>query len=172
MGREVREAVGTNALAIHHIGSTSVPGLAAKDVIDVQLTVADLVVPIRAELEAAGFTFREGVTHDHCPPGMDVPPHDLEKRYYSRRGEGVPVHLHVRAQGRYNQRYALLCRDYLRATPMAAHAYAEVKRQLARRFPEDPDGYYDIKDPVFDVLMAGAFVWARATDWTPPPGDA
>ena len=69
--------------------------------------------------------------------------------------------MHVREDGRFNQRYPLLCRDYLRATPAAAAAYVEVKRPLAARFPDDRETYADVKDPVFDVLMAGAEAWAR-----------
>lgn len=170
VGAEVRVALGDTALAVHHIGSTSVPGLAAKDVIDVQVTVADLNAPIQRPLEGAGFTFRPDIRRDHAPPGRALAPEELEKRYFRRRER--PVHLHVRAAGRFNQRYALLCRDFLRAQPLARDAYAEVKRQLARRFPNDVEAYYDVKDPVFDVLMAGAFVWAEHIEWRAPPSDA
>ncbi len=170
VGAAIRAALGGTALAIHHIGSTSVPGLAAKNVIDVQLSVADLEAPIRAPLEAEGFAYRSSITRDHAPPGMDVAPGQLEKRYY--KGSSPDVHLHVRVPGRFNQRYALLCRDYLRTHPLAARTYEEVKCQLAARFPEDADAYYTIKDPVFDVLMAGAHEWAERTAWQPPVSDA
>ena len=170
IGAEVRAALGDTALAVHHIGSTSVPGLAAKDIIDVQVTVADLKVPLKRPLEDAGFTFRNDICKDHAPPGMVLAPGELEKRYFQRLER--PVHLHVRAGGRFNQRYALLCRDFLRLHPLARDAYGEVKSQLARYFPDNIDAYYDIKDPVFDVLMAGAFAWADLTDWQPPPSDA
>jgi GrpB-like predicted nucleotidyltransferase (UPF0157 family) len=112
------------------------------------------------------------VTSDHLPPGQLLDPSDLEKRYFHRSVDGAPrVHLHVRAQGRYNTRYALLCRDYLRVSPSAREAYAVIKRQLARYFPDNIEAYYDIKDPVFDVLMAGAFVWAEVTGWNVPAFD-
>lgn len=170
IGGAIREALGGDALAIHHIGSTSVPGLAAKDVIDVQLTVADHEVPVEEPLVRSGFRKREGIFFDHCPPGMELPPEELAKRLLG--GRERRIHLHVRQAGRFNQRYPLLCRDYLRAHPLAAAAYAEIKQQLARRFPEDVEAYYDIKDPVFDVLMAGANDWAELSGWTPPPTDA
>ena len=170
IGAEVRAALGQAALAVHHIGSTSVPGLAAKDVIDVQVTVADLNTPLKRPLENAGFTFRDDIASDHAPPGMTLLPGELEKRYLQRSER--PVHLHIRAAGRFNQRYALLCRDFLRAQPLARDAYAEVKQQLARYFPDNPEAYYDVKDPVFDVLMAGAFAWANLTTWQLPPSDA
>lgn len=169
LGARLREAVGPRVLAIHHIGSTSVPGLAAKDVLDVQLTVADLGVDLAPALAPLGFEPRPHLT-DHRPPGLALAPAELEKRVFKLLAP--EANLHVRVAGRFNQRYALLFRDWLRATPMAADAYAEIKRQLARRFPTDLDAYYDIKDPVCDALMAGALGWADATGWAPGPSDA
>ncbi len=169
VGATLRAALGERALAIHHIGSTSVPGLAAKDIIDVQVSVADFGVSLRQPLEEAGFRCRPDVARDHAPPGMNIAAEGLEKRYF--QGELPTVHLHVRAEGRFNQRYPLLCRDYLRTHPLAASAYEEIKRQLAARFPDDADAYYAIKDPVFDVLMVGANEWAERTAWQPPESD-
>jgi len=170
IGARVRAALGERALAIHHIGSTAVPGLAAKDVIDLQVTVERLDVPIQAELESVGFARHPTIEQDHCPPGMTLEARELEKRLYS--GTERRANLHVRVAGRFNQRYPLLCRDYLREQPMAANAYAEIKRQLARRFPEDVASYYAVKDPVFDVIMAGAGVWAERVGWLVPASDA
>ena len=167
-GRRLREASGADALAVHHIGSTSVPGLAAKDVIDVQVTVADFSLPFREAFEDSGLTFR-AIDRDHCPPGLALAPEQLEKRYFS--SDSPRLHVHVRIRDRFNQRYALICRDYLRTHPMAADAYAEIKRQLARYFPDDVAAYYDIKDPVFDVMMAGGLEWAEAVNWRQPPSD-
>ena len=82
LGLKLREAVGEQALAIHHIGSTSVPGLAAKDIIDVQITVADFGLPYKEALESLGLNFRP-YDRDHCPPGMKLAPKELEKRYLS-----------------------------------------------------------------------------------------
>nr|WP_259664542.1 GrpB family protein [Rhizobium binae] len=47
--------------------------------------------------------------------------------------------MHIREKGRFNQRYSLLCRDFLRAHPIAASAYALIKQRLAQRFPDDVD---------------------------------
>jgi GrpB-like predicted nucleotidyltransferase (UPF0157 family) len=169
LGANLRAAVGDRVLAIHHIGSTSVPGLPAKAILDVQLTVADLDGPLADALALLGFEARP-FHQDHCPPGHCLPAEQLEKRYFKRLES--PVNLHVRAEGRFNQRYPLLFRDYLRATPMARDAYAEIKRQLARYFPNDVDAYYEIKDPVCDIVMAGAFGWAERVGWAPGPSDA
>ncbi len=169
-GKHLRQALADQALAIHHIGSTSVPGLAAKDIIDIQLTLHKLDDDIREPLESLGYSYRADIQGDHCPPGMNLVPHELAKHYYQH--PEPRINLHVRVIGRFNQRYALLCRDYLRATPGAANAYAEIKRQLARYFPHDANAYYDIKDPVFDVIMAGANNWAELTSWQIPATDS
>jgi GrpB-like predicted nucleotidyltransferase (UPF0157 family) len=168
-GAAIRQAVGERATAIHHIGSTSVPGLAAKDNLDLQITVAALEPSLEEVLAPLGFVARP-FHHDHCPPGMAIAPDQLEKRYYKHLEPAV--NLHVRVEGRFNQRYPLLFRDYLRAVPMAANAYGEIKHQLARYFPENVDAYYDIKDPVCDALMAGALEWADRHGWEPGPSDA
>jgi GrpB-like predicted nucleotidyltransferase (UPF0157 family) len=174
IGSKIRDALGTRALAIHHIGSTSVPNLAAKDVIDIQVTVADLEEQfLKTTLEQAGFVWRDGLIHDHCPPGMELPEIELEKHFCAKESGGTRLaNIHIRIEGRFNQRYALLCRDYLRLHPMATNAYAEIKRQLARYFPENAEAYYDIKDPVSDVIMSGANDWAAFTLWQPTPTEA
>ena len=156
-------------MTIHHIGSTAVPGLIAKDVIDVQMGVADFSPPWKTRLEAIGFEDGQGF-RDHCPPGTELSAEQLEKRFFKVKRRAA--HLHIRVQGRFNYRYAILFRDYLRAHSMAANAYGEVKKNLARYFAGDMDAYYAIKDPVCDCIMCGAFDWARSTDWKPGPSDA
>jgi GrpB-like predicted nucleotidyltransferase (UPF0157 family) len=78
------------------------------------------------------------------------------------------VNVHVRIHERANQRYALLFRDYLRAHPDAARAYAQVKAGIAALAP-DTGRYADAKDPVCDLIYDAAEVWARDVDW---PGSA
>ncbi|MBX9796202.1 GrpB family protein [Sphingomonas sp.] len=153
---------------VHHIGSTAVPGLPAKDVIDVQVTVPDLTLVNDDRFESAGFR-ATSVYRDHCPPGLDLPAVELSKRLF--KGTARTAHIHVRQRGFFNQRFALLCRDFLRARPVAAAAYALIKQRLADRFPDDADFYYGIKDPVFDIIVEGANVWAEATGWREPPAD-
>ena len=62
-----------------------------------------------------------------------------------------------------NQRYPLLLRDYLRARPHAAAAIDRVKRAIAAHHPDDIEAYYDIKDPVYDVIWDAAQGWAAET---------
>jgi len=166
---QLKEIIGEEAVAIHHIGSTSVPNLAAKDVIDMQITVRDFSLGFKSDLEALGLVFRDDIDRDHVTEGIDLLPEQLEKRYF--KNPNRPMNIHVRIQDRWNQRYPLLCRDYLRSHPIAAKAYEEIKKQLAHYFPENVDAYYDIKDPVFDVIMSGAFDWAELTNWQVPESD-
>lgn len=167
----LRDVLGSDAFAIHHIGSTSVVGLAAKDVIDIQVTVADLQLPVRSRLERCYFLQNVNISGDHCPAGQDhLPAEELAKFFFSK--QEPRINLHIREKGRFNQRYPLLCRDYLRSHPLAAKAYEQIKKQLAHYFPNNADVYYDIKDPVFDIIMAGAEDWARVSNWTIPETDA
>lgn len=66
------------------------------------------------------------------------------------------ANVHVREGGQCNPALPILCRDFLRAHPIAANAYGLIKQHLAKRFPTDEDACYDIKDPVFDVIVEGA----------------
>jgi GrpB-like predicted nucleotidyltransferase (UPF0157 family) len=163
----LRAALGALALRIDHIGSTSVPELAAKDVLDVQVTVAALepVEPLAAALGAAGYTLVPEIVRDHRPPGATGPDSNWEKRFARPPAGQRPTNVHVRVLGRPNQRYALLFRAYLRAHPAAAAAYANVKRQLAAYHPDDIQAYVEIKDPVCDVIMCAAEQWAAVTGW-------
>ncbi len=173
LGEQLREALGSLALRIDHIGSTSVPGLDAKDIIDIQVTTAELDPgPIAASLVPLGFTLREDITRDHLPAGAASDPAEWTKLYFRPSQDMRPMHLHVRQAGRANQRYPLLFRDYLRANPPAAGSYALIKRELIRLNDGDVDAYYAIKDPVCDLIVDAAERWAVNTGWKPGPSDA
>jgi GrpB-like predicted nucleotidyltransferase (UPF0157 family) len=161
------------ALRIDHIGSTSVPGLAAKDRIDVQIAVAgfERFDDMRARIEPLGYEPRPGFTSDHLPPGWVGPESEWEKRFFATPPDRRAANLHVRVLGRANQRYALLFRDYLRAHPASAAAYAELKRRLAQHLA-DLRFYADVKDPACDLIAVAAEDWARQVGWQPGPSDA
>ncbi len=171
IGQALRECLGDLALRIDHIGSTSVPGLAAKDMIDVQVTVAELdsdhLIPAFA---SAGYVHRPDNPGDHRPPGAHGPDQDWAKLFFSE-ASGRPVNIHVRVIDRPNQRYALLFRDYLRAHPPTAAAYAEAKRRLAELAGDDIGRYAEAKDPIVDLIYLPAEEWAARTGWTPGPSD-
>lgn len=144
--------------AIDHIGSTAVPGLPAKDCIDVQVRVRSLDP---GQLSAIGFRLRpepwnraELSSGIHCPKLVLAPP----------AGERA-CNVHLRLLGGPNARYALLFRDYLRADPAACEAWGAFKRRLAISVPDLAD-YGQIKAPATDVLMGAAERWAAATGQT------
>jgi dephospho-CoA kinase len=153
--------VGTHR--IDHIGSTAVPGLPAKDVVDIMLTVDSLAEAdtLAEPLTAAGFPRKPGVYQDRPKP-PDAGP--WEKRMHANADPGRRVNLHVRVAGSPGWRAALLLRDHLRADPADRDAYAELKRTHAGRPIDD---YLDAKEPFFDELYARADAWATRTAWRP-----
>ncbi|MFC1582224.1 GrpB family protein [Planctomycetota bacterium] len=162
----LRGTLGDLALRIDHIGSTSVPGLAAKDNIDMQITIADVhnADPFIAAMKKGGYVHREGIFEDHVPVGEDPDPAEWSKLYF-REPEGARrTHIHVRQQGCKNQQYALLFRDYLRSDKTSAGLYEQLKRRLAELFPESIDSYLYFKDPICDLIMQSARLWADGTD--------
>jgi GrpB-like predicted nucleotidyltransferase (UPF0157 family) len=72
--------------------------------------------------------------------------------------------VHVRINGNPNQQYALLFRDYLRTHPNSARTIELIKRELVRRHADDLEAYYDIKDPVYDLIWEAALEWSRETN--------
>ena len=147
------------------------PGLAAKDVLDVQISVADLDEQLIAAMIALGYSQPAGVWRDHCPPTFGGPESEWEKLYFRPPVGQRRTNTHVRVSGRANQRYPLLFRDYLRRHPAMAAAYAELKRRLATNLA-DWQTYPEVKDPAVDLIYFAAEDWATATQWVPGPTDA
>lgn len=173
IARPLRTALGELALRIDHIGSTSVPGLAAKNVIDVQVALKDFscTSQLVIALGSLGYTLIPHITSDHLPPLYQGSETDWEKLMFRPPANQRPTYLHVRALGRPNQRYPLLFRDYLRAHPVASAAYAQIKTSLSQRHPDDVEFYYDIKDPLCDIVIDAAEDWARTSGWQMGPSD-
>jgi len=167
----LRQGLGDLALRIDHIGSTSVPDLDAKDIIDVQITVASLDARLAAAMAAIGYILPERIWFDHRPPHQVGPDADWEKWAFIEPAGQRLTNTHVRVQGRANQRYALLFRDYLRAHPATAEAYAELKRRLAKHLA-DSRMYPEVKDPAVDLIYLAAEEWASSIDWEPGSSDA
>ena len=150
----IRQALGVIALRIDHIGSTSIVGMDAKPVIDMQISVAALepVDTVRDPLARLGYVFH---------PEND----ELTKRYF-REPAGLPrTHIHVRRLGSWAEQFALLFRDYMRANPNDARAYAELKHALAQRYRDDRDGYTTAKEPFIWEAMWRADRWSQRVGW-------
>jgi dephospho-CoA kinase len=168
-----RISAATGGLPVEHIGSTAIPGLAAKDVIDLQLVVPDLATADRLAggLAAAGFPRLDGTYLDNIHPIPGIPessdPAGWDKRLHGNADPGRDVNLHLRVRDAPNQRHALLFRDWLRADRAAREEYQSLKRELAGRFAGDRDSgrYAEAKEPWFTVASSRAEDWAAATGW-------
>ncbi|MEC3958757.1 dephospho-CoA kinase [Nocardia sp. CDC153] len=150
-------ACGERARRIDHIGSTAVEGLPAKDVIDIQITVADLGVAdeLRDALQAIGFPRLEHITTDDGKPGTD--PALWAKRIHVNADPGRAVNVHVRVDGWPGQRFALEFRDWLRSDAAARAEYVELKRKAEANAagltgPEAIDAYLAVKTPWFEQV--------------------
>jgi dephospho-CoA kinase len=168
----LRAAAPQDILAVDHIGSTAVPGLDAKDIIDLQLTVPDLetadrIAPLLAE---AGFPPWPGVTADNPKPSHPDPA-DWAKRLHGNADPCRPVNLHVRAAGSPGGRFALAFRDWLRDDAVARQDYLALKRTVAALHSVDKStaGYAADKEEWFTETAACRMeAWVRRTDWQPP----
>jgi GrpB-like predicted nucleotidyltransferase (UPF0157 family) len=167
----LRLGLGKLALRIDHIGSTSVPGLAAKDVIDIQITVTSFNQELLSAMLALGYSQPEGIWRDHCPAHAPESEAEWQKWFFNPPPNQRHTNTHVRLHGRANQRFALLFRDYLRSHPAMAEAYAELKRRLARHLA-DQRMYPEVKDPAVDLIYLAAEEWATCTHWQPGSSDA
>ncbi|MEU4672553.1 dephospho-CoA kinase [Amycolatopsis sp. NPDC023774] len=164
----LRQIAGERLLRADHIGSTAVPGLPAKDVLDLQLTV-----PTPADADAlaepladAGFPRLEGDWWDDPQDGSAAL---WPKRLHVGADPKRPVNLHVRTVETPAWRLALLFRDWIRAHPAERDAYAAVKEQLAREHSADGTvaDYADAKQGWINDAFTRAEVWAGQTSWQP-----
>jgi len=164
----IRASVGAAAARVDHIGSTSVPGLGAKDVIDIQVTVANLddAVAVTRPLKAAGFRQGDAFVYDAFRTKQAIDP-ELRKLYMREPENERRTHIHIRELGRFNQQYALLFRDYLRASEAVRVEYEVIKQRAAQLFPESIDGYLLLKEPVFHIIYEAARLWAQMVGWAP-----
>lgn len=169
-------ACGHRAVRIDHIGSTAVPGLDAKNVIDMQVTVAalDVADELAEALSAAGYV--------HRPATVDVGKPDARstvaafdhtddeslwhKRLHCSADPGRPTNVHIRVDGWPGQQFALLFVDWLRANPSVQADYLALKRRVAAEHATT-GAYADAKEPWFLDAYRRAWAWADTTGWQP-----
>ena len=137
----VRAILGERVLRLEHIGSTSVPGLPAKPLIDMLLVVADSGAEddYLTDLLAAGYTLRI-----------------REPRWYEHRvvrGPGAPINMHVVSSGCPEIDRWLFFRDRLRADPAACDRYAAAKRQLAQQRWKYVQHYANAKSTIVESIL-------------------
>ena len=161
LGAALRKALDRTALRIDHIGSTSVPGLDSKPIIDVQISVRsfDPLEAFRLPIESLGFVFR-----------AENP--DQTKRYFREIPGERRTHIHVCRAGSWREQFALLFRDYMRTHDEDARQYAELKYRLAEQYGEDRRSYTEAKSAFLWESMMKADKWNQDIGWEPGPSDA
>ncbi len=159
--KRIQTACGAKTLRVDHVGSTAVPGLEAKDVIDMQITVASLEIAdeIADALTAAGYPRVAHITTD-VPHTADTAL--WHKRFHGAADPGRPTNVHVRVDGWPNQQFALLFRGWMIANVGEQAAYLAIKRDAL-----SAQDYADAKEPWLADAYARAWKWADATKWTP-----
>jgi GrpB-like predicted nucleotidyltransferase (UPF0157 family) len=154
INQRLQSALGNVALRIDHIGSTSVPNLDAKPIIDIQISVTSLepIETYKIPLEHIGLIYRK-----------DNP--DLTKRYFREKRGEKRVHIHVRKAGSWSEQFALLFRDYLRTHPRECQLYAYEKYRLMNKYQDDRVKYAEGKGPIIYEIIQRANDWSQRVGW-------
>ena len=140
---ELWNAVGDLALRIEHVGSTAVPGLSAKPIIDI-----DVVIPVGSCFETVASRLAEiGYRHEG---NLGIP--GREAFDYSGKEHLQKHHLYVCPEDSPELRRHVAFRDYLRSHPEAAGEYSRIKEDGARLYPEDIEGYIAHKAPFIEKI--------------------
>ena len=172
---------GAKARRVDHIGSTAVPGLDAKDVIDIQVTVEslDAADELAESLLSAGYPRVEDINVDIALGSfprstVDAYDHNADqslwhKRFHASADPGRPTFVHLRVEGWPGQQFALLFVDWLKAETDVRAEYLSIKQQAASAVPAD-DGvaaYAEAKEPWYLSAYPRAWEWADSTGWRP-----
>lgn len=159
-----------------HIGSTAVPGLAAKPFIDLQVRVAELPseIALRNALHPLGYERARGARPDSPGVYRDIPrgAHQLPEQVWDKSlfvHHGESIILHVRKQASPWGQYAVWFRDWLRSHPDARLRYEAVKRALSAQVEgsADYDDYTRAKTGFFDEVQADFEAWGRSQEGRP-----
>ena len=146
---QIRQILGENCTAIHHIGSTAVAGLAAKPIIDIMPVVRNLkdVDRVAAEFEKAGYEYMG----EFGIPG---------RRYLRKGGDERTHQIHIFAESntRDIERH-LAVRDYLKSHKNICDQYADLKKKLAQMYPHDIEKYCDGKEKFVQQMEKEALEW-------------
>ena len=176
----LKVACGAKALRVDHIGSTAVPGLDAKDAIDIQVTVESLTVAdkLAEPLLAVGYPRVEHIAGDNAKPDArsivkrydhSDDPGLWQKRFHGSADPGRPTNVHLRVDGWPDQQFALLFVDWLKANPNVRDEYLAVKRNADQAAAPDGDieRYLAVKEPWFLEAYRRAWDWADRSRWRP-----
>jgi GrpB-like predicted nucleotidyltransferase (UPF0157 family) len=150
--RRIEGALGSVASRVDHIGSTAVPGLAAKPIIDIQVSVPDVEhePSYLKPLVAAGYRLRV-----------------RERGHRMFRTPELDVHIHLCDAGSDWERRHLLLRDWLQESADDREAYAALKTELQKQCWETVNHYADAKTALISEMTARAEAWAASIEWSP-----
>lgn len=140
----LNEGIGNHVIAIEHVGSTSICGIAAKPILDIAVAIEDKTAGEKCikPLEDLGYEYRGE--------------NGIAGRFYFVRGKPRTHHLHMLLVDCEPWKNHLLFRDYLRGNPAAAKEYDELKRNLAREYPNNRDAYLDGKNDFVEKNLKSA----------------
>ncbi len=147
----IAAALGAVGVRFEHIGSTAVPGMAAKPIVDLQVSVVALEprAPYVTPLERLGYLFARA-------------PDSPDRHFFGKPAARPRTHhVHVCADGSAHELRHVAVRDFLRAHPREADTYAALKRELAARHPQDRRAYIAGKNDFVAALEQRALAWAR-----------
>ena len=142
--QEIHDTIGSKVIAVHHVGSTAVPGLCAKPILDILVSVADFTKALESvpELATLGYEFR---------PNEEIP----DRHYFRRRRSNHRTHhLSLAEPSSHYHTVTFAFRDALRASVDDARRYCELKLDLARRFPCDREAYIAGKSDFVAAILA------------------
>lgn len=160
VGQSIRAVLGPLALRIDHVGSTAIPGLAAKPIVDVQVSLRsfDEIGAIVLAMRSIGFTYRQENL-------------DKTQRYFRELPGNRRTRIHMRRSGSFQEVFSLLFRDYLREHPEDAKVYEDNKHELSLVHKENSLNYVDGKGPLIWQIIMRANRWSQQTGWHPGPSD-
>ena len=145
----IGNAMGDVAINVYHVGSTAVPGMQSKPIVDILVTVRDIasLTSYRVPLERIGYAF----SYDSEFPDFHFfgNPQERPRRY----------HIHVCQEDSVHERRHLAVRDYLRTYSKEAAKYGSIKGRIAREFPGDRQRYMEEKSPYVENLEQRALAW-------------
>lgn len=159
--KRILERLSIPVIGVYHIGSTSIPGIKAKPILDFVIEVEDLDDIIRSTemLGELGYISKG----EYGIPG---------RQFFTKDTDGERSHhLHVFQQGHTDIERHLVFRDFLRANPEAAHEYEIIKEKLAKRFPKESGSYTEAKSDFILSMDEVARYWLEKNGFQNVPPD-
>ena len=140
----ILEIIGSKCLSIDHIGSTSIIGLASKDIVDI-------IVGVESKETADEC---QKILYDFGYTNVTLEEHDEWFYCLGKKLEGAHCHLHLVLEGSIQHLNHLIFRDYLRTHPEAVKEYSDLKYQLAEKYRNDREAYTDAKADFIEKILS------------------